>query len=138
MGRPELAQDPRFDTNEKRAKNGVVAMVEQWLQSVPSDDEAIRMFEEAHVPVSPVLSVAEAVNHPHLRERGTVVTIKDPVYGTMDVPASPMRFTQFPTPDLQAPLLGEHNVEILQNYLGYSLERIKQLEVEGVIHRENR
>ena len=138
MGRPELAQDPRFDTNEKRAKNGVVAMVEQWLQSVPSDEEAIRMFEEAHVPVSPVLSVAEAINHPHLRERGTVVTIKDPVYGTMDVPASPMRFTQFPTPDLQAPLLGEHNVEILQNYLGYSLERIKQLEVEGVIHRENR
>jgi crotonobetainyl-CoA:carnitine CoA-transferase CaiB-like acyl-CoA transferase len=138
MGRPDRAQDPRFDTNEKRAKNGVVEMVEQWLQSLPNDEEAIRLLDEEHVPVSPVLSVAEAVNHPHLRQRGTVMTIKDRVYGTMDVPASPVRFAQFPTPDLQAPMLGEHNAEILQNYLGYSLERVKELEAQGVIHQENR
>jgi crotonobetainyl-CoA:carnitine CoA-transferase CaiB-like acyl-CoA transferase len=138
MDKPELARDPRYDTNEKRAKNGVVEMVERWLQSLPSDDEAIRLLEEEHVPVSPVLSVAEAINHPHLRQRGTVVTIQDRVYGTMDVPASPVRFAQFPGLDLQAPMLGEHNTEILHNYLGYSLERIKELEAQGVIHRENR
>ena len=98
----------------------------------------MRLLDEQHVPVSPVLSVAEAVNHPHLRQRGTVVTIQDPVYGTMDVPASPVRFAQFPSLDLQAPMLGEHNTEILHNYLGYSPERIKELEAQGVIHRENR
>jgi CoA:oxalate CoA-transferase len=85
-----------------------------------------------------VLSVAEAVNHPHLRHRGTVATIQDPVYGTMDVPASPVRFTQFAPLDLRAPMLGEHNAEILQNYLGYSRERIRELEAQGVIHQENR
>jgi crotonobetainyl-CoA:carnitine CoA-transferase CaiB-like acyl-CoA transferase len=138
MGRPELIGDSRYDTNEKRAKEGVVEMVERWLQSLPSDDEAMRLLDREHVPVSPVLSVAEAVNHPHMRQRGTVVTITDPVYGTMDVPGSPMRFAQFPDLDLRAPMLGEHNTEILHNYLGYSLERIKQLETEGVIHQENR
>ena len=138
MGKPELARDPHYNTNEKRAKNGVVEMVERWLQSLPSDDEAIRLLEGEHVPVAPVLSVAEAVNHPHLRQRGSVVTIKDPVYGTMDVPASPVRFAQFPGLDLKAPMLGEHNTEILHNYLGYSLERITELEAQGVIHRENR
>jgi len=35
-------------------------------------------------------------------------------------------------------MLGEHNIEILRNYLGYSLERIKELEAQGVIHQENR
>lgn len=138
MERPELAQDSRFDTNEKRARNGVVQMLEGWLQSLPSDDEAMRLLEKEHVPVSPVLSVAEAVNHPHLRQRGTVVTIEDPVYGTMDLPASPVRFAQFRNLDLHAPMLGEHNNEILQNYLGYSARRIKELEGEGVIHKENR
>jgi crotonobetainyl-CoA:carnitine CoA-transferase CaiB-like acyl-CoA transferase len=138
MGRPELVSDPNYDTNEKRAKNGVVGMVERWLQSLPGDDEAIRLLDQEHVPVSPVLSVAEAVNHPHLRQRGTVVTIQDPIYGTMDVPASPVRFAQFPNLDLQAPLLGQHNAEILRNYLGYPEQQIKELETQGVIHQENR
>jgi len=138
MGKPELARDPRYDSNEKRAKNGVVEMLERWLQGLPSDEEAIRLLESEHVPVCPVLSVAEAVNHPHLRQRGTVATIQDPIYGTMDVPASPVRFTQFPALDLRAPMLGEHNVEILRNYLGYSKELIDELETQGVIHQENR
>jgi CoA:oxalate CoA-transferase len=138
IGRPELAQDPRFDTNEKRAKNGVVEMMEQWLQTLPSDDEAVRLLEEQHVPVSPVLSVVEAINHPHLRQRRTVMTIKDRVYGTMDVPASPVRFTQFPGLALEAPFLGEHNREILQTYLGYPPERIGELEAQGILHQENR
>jgi crotonobetainyl-CoA:carnitine CoA-transferase CaiB-like acyl-CoA transferase len=138
MGRAELIGDSRYGSNEKRAKAGVVEMVERWLQSLPSDEEAMRLLDREHVPVSPVLSVAEAINHPHMRERGTVVTIKDPVYGTMDVPASPMRFAQFPVLELRAPMLGEHNAEILQNYLGYTPERIRQLEADGVLHHENR
>ena len=138
MGKLELLNDSRYKTNEERAKNGVVEMVEQWLQTLPSDDEATRLLDEQHVPVSPVLSVAEAVNHPHLRQRGTVVTIQDPVYGTIDVPASPLRFAQFPDLELQAPMLGEHNTEILLNYLGYSLGYIKELETQGVIHQESR
>jgi crotonobetainyl-CoA:carnitine CoA-transferase CaiB-like acyl-CoA transferase len=138
MGRPELAEDSRFNTNEKRARNGVVEMVQQWLQSLPGADDAVRALEEAHVPVSPVLSVAEAVNHPHLRERGTVATVRDPVYGSLELPASPLRFSLFPALDLQAPMLGEHNAEILQTYLGYSPVRISELESQGIIHRENR
>lgn len=138
MGCPELTADPRFDTNEKRARSGVVEMVQRWLDSLPGADDAIRMLEEVHVPVSPVLSVAEAVNHPHMRERGTVVKVKDRVYGNLELPASPLRFSSFPPLDLQAPMLGEHNAEILQTYLGYSPGRVAELESQGIIHRENR
>ena len=31
-------------------------------------------------------------------------------------------------------MLGEHNREVLRNYLGFSADRIEQLERSGVLH----
>ena len=114
-------------------------LVQRWLDSMPTDDDIIRVLEENRIPVAPVLTVAEAVNHPHLRERGTVATISDRVLGEFDVPASPWRFSEFPDPlRLEAPFLGEHNTQILKQYLGYSDQRLKQLEDDGILRCENR
>jgi crotonobetainyl-CoA:carnitine CoA-transferase CaiB-like acyl-CoA transferase len=88
---------------------------------------------------SPVLTVAEAIAHPHLRDRGTVTTIEDQFIGQFDVPGFPLRFSAFPDePQLPAPTLGQHNTELLRDYLGYSAERIALLEAEGILHRGNR
>lgn len=133
MGRPELANDPDYATGEKREKMGVIPMIEAWLQSLPSDEAAIRILQEHHVATAPVLTVPQAMRHPHLRQRGTVITVKDRVYGSLEVPASPLRFSEFGPLDLVAPTLGEHNREILGNDLGYSPERIRELEAAGVI-----
>ena len=133
MGRPELADDPDYRTGEQREKMGVIPMVEAWLQTLPSDAAAIRILEEHHVPTAPVLTVPQAMRHPHLRQRGTVITVKDPVYGSLEVPASPLRFSEFAPLDLVAPALGEHNAEVLTEYLGYSPERVRELETAGVI-----
>jgi CoA:oxalate CoA-transferase len=114
-------------------------LIQRWLDAMPTDDEIIRVLEEARIPVAPVLTVAEAVNHPHLRQRGTVTTISDPVLGAFDVPASPWRFSEFPEPlDLRAPFLGEHNARILKQYLGYSEERLQQLADDKILYSENR
>jgi crotonobetainyl-CoA:carnitine CoA-transferase CaiB-like acyl-CoA transferase len=141
IGRPELGDDPEFSTSTKRVERMpmIRRLIQGWLDSMPSDEEVIRVLEENRIPVAPVLTVAEAVNHPHLRQRGTVATISDPVLGTFDVPASPWRFSEFPDPlDLQAPFLGEHNARILKEYLGYSEQRLKELVDNGTLHRENR
>ena len=37
-------------------------------------------------------------------------------------------------PELEAPLLGEHNRRILATYLGYTDDQIAQLESAGVLH----
>ena len=77
--------------------------------------------------MAPILSIEEAVNHPHLRERRTVRKIHDPFIGEYDIPGVPLRFSDFPTElELRAPLLGEHNAEILGG-LGYSADRISDL-----------
>lgn len=135
MGQPELAADQRFRTNADRLANlnELIATMEQWLQAV-GDDAAMAAMKENRVPHAPVLSVAEAVNHPHLRERGTVRTVHDRILGDFEVPGFALRFSEYPDRlELEAPLLGEHNEEILRRYLDYPLSRIRELEQKGVL-----
>jgi crotonobetainyl-CoA:carnitine CoA-transferase CaiB-like acyl-CoA transferase len=139
MGRPELADDPRFVDNAKRVENmaGVVHAIEGWLASTASDDEAVRILEAARIPVAPVLSIEQAVNHPHLQYRRTVRRVTDRAFGELDIPGMPLRFSAFPDElPLQAPFLGEHNEEVLSAYLGYTSEQVRKLESEGVLKRE--
>ncbi len=139
MGKPELIDDPRFSTNAKRVENQpeVSRVIEEWVVAQKSDDEAARILQEGHVPAAPVLSIAEAVNHPHLRERRTVRRVTDRLLGEIDIPGMPLRFSEFPEElPLQAPFLGEHNEEILQKYLAYSPEQVRQLESQGVLKRD--
>jgi len=81
MGQPDLANDPRFKTNADRLKNlkELVAAIEAWFKSSPSDDASMAAMNEYRVPHAPVLSLEEAMNHPHLRERGTVAEVHDRV-----------------------------------------------------------
>ncbi len=72
--------------------------------------------------------------HPHMRKRGTVQKITDRVFDEVEIPACPLRYSQFPQPlELQAGFLGEHNREILKAQLGYGDERIAALEAAGVL-----
>ncbi len=136
MGQPELATDPRFKTNADRLKNlkELVAVIEGWLQSAASDDASMAAMKELRVPHAPVLSLEEAVKHPHLRERGTVRTVHDRILGDFDVPGFALRFSDFPERlELQAPFLGEHNEEVLTEVLGYSGARVKELQRQGIL-----
>ncbi len=141
MGRPELASDPRYKDLASRAKNAeeLKRLVQDWIDSLPSDEKLLELLQEHRVPHAPVLSVEQAMTHPHLRERGTVRTIDDRFLGEFDVPGFPLRFSDFPEPlPLEAPTLGQHNDEILRDYLNYSPDQIARLEAEGVLHRGER
>ncbi len=91
-------------------------------------------MKEHRVPHAPVLSVAEAVNHPHLRQRGTVRKVRDRILGEFEVPGFSLRFSEFPERlELHAPTLGEHNEEVLTKHLGYAKRRVRELESKGVL-----
>ena len=139
MGRPELARDPRFVDNQARVKNlpALVEEIEGWIAALPSDAAALAAMQEHRVPCAPVLSVEEAMRHPHLRERGTIRKVHDRMLGDLDLPGFALRFSDFPKPlELEAPFLGEHNADVLGRYLGYSEARIAELERRGVIRHE--
>lgn len=141
IGRPELADDPRFKTNAARVERSaeVIAMIEQWLKEQPSDEDAMRAFDRNRVPIAPVLSVERAMANPHLRRRGTVRKIRDRFLGEFDAPGFPLRFSEFPGElTLEAPTLGEHNEDILSGHLGYSRERVAELHSAGILSRGER
>ncbi len=138
IGKEAFNDDPRFADNAGRTehKQVLIDAIEAWLQTTSSDDEAVRILQENHVPVAPVLSVPEAMNHPHHIERQTVRTVTDRAFGDVKVPGMPLRFSAFPEfLDLQAGFLGEHNAEVLGG-IGYSEAEVKTLTAEGVLADE--
>ncbi|HBD13125.1 MAG TPA: formyl-CoA transferase [Porticoccaceae bacterium] len=138
MGREDLAEHPDYDTNLKRVerKDEIVRIIEDWLSNYKRDD-ALKLLEDMHIPVAPVLSVPEAMEHPHLIEREVVRTIEDRGYGELQIPGVPLRFSEFPEKlDLQAPYLGEHNREVFGNLLGLSDAELETFEQEEVIKAE--
>jgi crotonobetainyl-CoA:carnitine CoA-transferase CaiB-like acyl-CoA transferase len=138
MGQPGLAQDARFRGHMDRVTNAeeIKRIVQEWLDSRSSDDEIYRVLEEHRVPYAPVLSVEQAMHHPHLREREIVRKVSDRFLGELDLPGFPLRFSEFPRHlELEAPTLGEHNEEILRELLGLPPERIRQLETAGIVQR---
>ncbi|MGD9600622.1 MAG: CaiB/BaiF CoA transferase family protein [Gammaproteobacteria bacterium] len=136
MGRPDLAGKPGYLTGQARAerRGEIVALIEHWLAGFPTNEEALAVLERHRVAAGPVLSPREALDHPYFVERGAVRVIRDPILGEFKVPGFPMRFSEQPElPELVAPLLGQHNRELLREKLGYSDARIRALEADGVL-----
>jgi crotonobetainyl-CoA:carnitine CoA-transferase CaiB-like acyl-CoA transferase len=141
IGRPELADDPHFATNSARCERvpEVVAIVEEWLARQDSTEAALAILERERVPVAPILSIEEAMNHPHLRARGTARTVTDRVWGSIDIPGFPLRFGGFPdTLPLEASFLGEHNREVLGELIGVGDAELDSLSESGVLFAEQR
>ncbi|MGE0803478.1 MAG: CaiB/BaiF CoA transferase family protein, partial [Lautropia sp.] len=139
IGMPGLDEDPRFATPVKRRDHNedLKAIIEQWLGSFDSRAAALRRLDEFRVPCAPVLTVAEAMDHPHLRGRGTVRRVSDPLLGEFDIPGPLVRFSAWNQPaDLRADLLGEHNAEVLSDLLGLSAEEIERLHGDRILVRD--
>lgn len=138
MGRPELAADPRYATNPARTANRdeVNELITAWFANQGGRDAALAALEAERVPAAPVLSVAEAAEHPHLRGQGTVRTVPDDVMGPVDIPGVPLGFSGFPDAlELHAAGLGDHNREVICDVLGWDEARYHALVEAGVLNQ---
>lgn len=138
LGKPELITDPRFATAGRRAKHQkeLIAMIESWLQSFPTDAAALKVLAEHRVPAGPVLSIEETVTHPYFVARRMVRQVPDRILGEVTIPGFPFKFSAMPEElDLHAPLLGEHNEEVVGQYLGRSPDSIAALYQQGVLYK---
>ncbi|MBI4694120.1 MAG: CoA transferase [Gammaproteobacteria bacterium] len=136
LGRPELVADPGWATDQVRlAKvDEVVGMIEAWLMKFPDIDSAIATLDGHGVPCAPILSVEQTLTHPHFIERGTVRTVHDRLAGDIQIPGMPIKGSTYPANnDYVAPLLGEHNAEVLSGLLGKSEGEIAALTASGVL-----
>ncbi|MBK6656797.1 MAG: CoA transferase [Proteobacteria bacterium] len=137
LGRPEIVDDPRFIDGPARIANrdALNALIEQALARYPTAIDAAEDWGfNHHVPIAPILTVEQAVKHPHLVERETIRTVHDPVFGSYQVPGMPLRFSEAPRhPDLHAAYMGEHNADVFTRYAGVSEAEVRKLEKEGAL-----
>ena len=141
MGREELLASPEFKTNRWRIQNAdaLRVMIEEWLQSLPSDEEAIRiMADELRLPVAPILSIGQFAENPHLSAR-MIEKTPNSDYGELLLLKSPHKFSKTP-PRIPGPAsrLGQHNAELLRELGGYSDEQIRDLQEQGVLVEDSK
>lgn len=136
MGRQELLEVPEFRSQGGRSANqsALKLIIEEWLATLPSDDEAIRiMADELRLPAARLLSVGQFAEDPIMAPRMVAkVAARD---GTeVMVLKSPHKFSKTP-PEIPgyADYLGEQSGEILRGVCGYSDEQVKSLVTSGVI-----
>jgi formyl-CoA transferase len=134
LGRPELGDDPRYQTREGRmaAQAELEAMVESFT-STRTKHEVMELMGKAGVPCGAVLDSTEIMNNEHLRGRGMVVDIEHPTRGKMPMLGSPIRMSASPVEVTPAPLLGEHNAEVYGKLLGLNEEDLAALKRDKVI-----
>jgi CoA:oxalate CoA-transferase len=66
-----------------------------------------------------------------------VRSVHDDVLGDFDIPGMPVKFSEWSeSTDLTAAALGEHNAEVLKEYLGLSDDEIKQLYTNNILIEE--
>ncbi len=133
IGQPELA-DPRLaDRAERLARaDELDALVESWTGK-RTKHEVMALLGSAGVPCGAVLDSGEVMSNEHLRGRGMIVDVEHPVRGRMPVPGNPIRLSASSTAVTHAPLLGQHNAEILGKVLGLSADDLARLKDDGVI-----
>jgi len=141
LGKPELLTDPRFATAAERVKNREILnpIVQGWCLSFASDEAVVAVLEQHRIACAPVLSVVETLTHPYFKARNMVRTVADPILGAVTIPGFPLKFSAYPDlPELHAPLLGQHGVQVLKEYLNYSDTEIARLQQSGTLYSEER
>lgn len=131
----DAANDARFASNPLRNENyeALKPMLDKAFAE-KSIDEWRSILDEAGVPNSPINTIDRVVEHPQVIARDMVQTVKHKVAGDVKMPGVAVKLSETPGMiETAAPLLGEHNEEILKAYLNMSDEDIDSLKERGVI-----
>jgi formyl-CoA transferase len=132
LERPELATDPRFDTNVRRVANRealTTLIIEGFTRLTAA--EAMARLDSAGIANARVNDVHELWAHPQLAARSRWRTIGSPV-GPLPALLPPAGSDTFEPRMDPVPALGEHSSAILGE-LGYSTVDIEQLQSMGVV-----
>jgi len=134
MGMPELIDDLRFATSGARALNidQLDAIMISWLID-HTQEELFREGQRRGLPFAIPSSAKMLLESKHLNARGYFVEVDHPSTGKIKYPGAQIQMGELPYKLNRAPLLGEHNEEILCGRLGYAKEDHSRLREMGVI-----
>ena len=136
MGRPDLADDPRFRGNADRVRNTeeLDALIGMWTRGLAAE-EADRRLTKADIPSTLIYTAAECAADPQFRHRGMVREVDDsrfdrPILHAGIVPHLPDDPGAIRWP---GPPVGAHTGEVMHELLGLGAAEVDALRQEKVL-----
>ena len=132
--REDLQDNPEYATNGDRVRNRsiIVPMLQEYFLTRTSD-EWVTDLQAQNVPAGPINDLADVFSDPQVLHRNMLQEIPHPTLNSIKQTGIAIKFSATPgSLDRHPPLLGEHNVEILEG-LGYTTAEIAELGTSEVI-----
>ena len=104
LGHPEWANNPYYSSNENRNQN--VEKLKTEMESVlinQTTSQWIDILDNFGVPSGPINDIGQAATHPQTIARNMIVSIEDPVTGSMKVAGNPIKISSFADPETRQP-----------------------------------
>ncbi len=130
LGRPEWATGAACATEAARWTNAdlIDEHLCEWFATAPLDATVADLIA-AGIPAAPVVKSPAVLDNPVLKARNFFQLVEHTLCGMLPYPRPPVAGLTVGRP---APLLGEHNAEVL-GALGLIAQEIADLEADGVI-----
>ena len=136
MGRDDLKTDPRFVAVPDRVANHeeLRSIVSQWTNE-HTTEEVDKLLNDAGCPACPVNTLDLLVKDPQIAgARNMFPEINQPGIGKVHITATAQKLTRTSAyPRKPAPALGEDNLAVYSELLGYNEDKLAQLRENGVI-----
>jgi crotonobetainyl-CoA:carnitine CoA-transferase CaiB-like acyl-CoA transferase len=135
LGHPELSENPRYNTRQKRIDNSkeLVPIFNKAFLAKPRD-EWLRIFREKKLVMCAVNTTAEAINDSQMIENDYIVDFEHPDMGHVRIPGFPIHFSEAEVNNtIIAPKLGQHTDSVLREIGGYSDAEITRFRNDKVI-----
>jgi len=134
IGKPEMAQDEKFNSRENRLKNKeelytilekafLTKTGEEWLEAL-----------EKRIPIAPINTIDKALADPQTLSRSMVVEVEYPNGKKLNIVGNPIKMSEAEQEVFKRPpYLGEHTEEILRDLLNYSPDQIKDIKSKKAV-----
>ncbi|MBK7949735.1 MAG: CoA transferase [Deltaproteobacteria bacterium] len=136
VGRTDWQADPELASlaGRRRAHDRIDEGLARWLAG-RAREEAVSQILAAGIPCAPVSAAREGHLLEPIAKSDFIQEVDHPLAGRVPIPTQPLRFHEtgdraFPRP---APLLGEHNAELLRTLAGLGDAEIEGLRSEGIV-----
>jgi crotonobetainyl-CoA:carnitine CoA-transferase CaiB-like acyl-CoA transferase len=134
IDRADLKDDPRSSDNSQRVANReyVVGVLSDVFQT-RSNAQWLTVLDEYDIPNAPVNDIEQVFTDPQVVARGMIGIYEHPTLGDIRYPPSPIKFSDWESPNLPAPMLGQHTIEVLTGRLGLDEAEVRRLADDGVV-----
>jgi len=135
IGRPDLHEDPRLQTNPGRAEHArtLDAAIGEWAEEHTAA-EVSAILEAAEVPFGPVYTIADIANDPQYQAREMILDIPHPLFGSIAMPGIVPKLSDTPGEvKWSAPPLGADTNAVLRELAGLDDDELARLHAAGVI-----